>query len=348
MKPTYTLFNSKKYFLIPALLINLLLLSNFNYQLPPGWDANTPVFEVLQYLGEASPGHYLENITPEIMQRGEDIIKKGRTNGPDGSLSTYVSKYYDCTSCHNITIEDPDLKVSDPEARLVFVQEKNIPFLQSTTFYGTVNKESWYNDDYVKKYGDLVYAANKDIKAAIQLCATECAQGRRVTDWEMEAILAYFWSLGYKLGDLDLTEDDYQKLNAQAADKSSHPELREWVKGFYLLKSPATFAEVPGDKQAGYELTGNAENGKAIYHSSCQYCHRPYGVSSFWLDDSELTFRKLRNNLAKNNHFSIYEMIRHGTYAVPGHKPYMPLYTKERMSDQQIEDLRAYIEDRAM
>ena len=343
MKPAPAIFLSKKHRLILVLLISLPLLSNFSYHTPAKWDANTPVFEVLQYLGAPSPSHYLENITPEMIQRGEDIIKKGRTIAPNGSLSTYVSKYYNCNTCHNTVIEDPDLRVPDPEARLAFVQKKNIPFLQSTTFYGTVNKESWYNDDYVKKYGDLVYAANKDIKAAIQLCATECAQGRKVTEWEMEAILAYFWSLGYKLGDLDFTAADYQKLNEQGADENNHARLRKWIKSFYLLKSPATFVETPADKQAGYPEAGSAENGKAIYNASCQHCHRPYGVSNFWLNDSELTFRKLRNNLTKNNHFSIYEVIRHGTNAVPGHKPYMPLYTQERMSDQQVEDLRAFI-----
>ncbi|RMF22347.1 MAG: cytochrome c, partial [Bacteroidetes bacterium] len=34
----------------------------------------------------------------------------------------------------------------------------------------------------------------------------------------------------------------------------------------------------------------------------------------------------------------------YGTYAIPGHKPYMPHYPLERMSKQQVEDLRAYIE----
>ncbi len=349
MKRSSTFLFSNKYLLISSSLALLLLMSNFNSSPPPpDWDANTPVHEVLQYLGETPPDHYLDNITPEMVRRGEDIIKKGRTVGPDGTLSGYVSKFYDCTSCHNITIEDPDLRASDPEARLDFVQKKNLPFLQGTTFYGSVNKETWYNDDYVKKYGDMVYAANEDIKAAIQLCATECAQGRRVTDWEMEAILAYLWDLGYKLGDLNMTAADYQKLNAQAAEQANYKDLREWIKSFYLLKSPATYVEMPEDKQAGYPYEGNAERGKAIYNSSCQYCHKPYGVSNFWLDDSELTFRKLRRNIAKDNNFSIYKMIRQGTYAVPGHKPYMPLYTKERMSDQQVEDLRAFIENRAI
>ena len=40
----------------------------------------------------------------------------------------------------------------------------------------------------------------------------------------------------------------------------------------------------------------------------------------------------------------MYEVIRHGTYDVLGHQEYMPQYTLEKLSDQQIEDLRAYIE----
>ena len=38
--------------------------------------------------------------------------------------------------------------------------------------YGTVNKVSWYNGDYFKKYGALVKPANQSLKEAIHLCAT--------------------------------------------------------------------------------------------------------------------------------------------------------------------------------
>ena len=32
---------------------------------------------------------------------------------------------------------------------------------------------------------------------------------------------------------------------------------------------------------------------------------------------------------------------------MPGYKPYMPNYTKERLSDKQLEDLMAYIKNNA-
>ena len=40
-------------------------------------------------------------------------------------------------------------------------------------------------------------------------------------------------------------------------------------------------------------------------------------------------------------------MVRHGTHPAPGHREYMPHYTKERMTDQQVEDLERYILERA-
>ena len=48
--------------------------------------------------------------------------------------------------------------------------------------------------------------------------------------------------------------------------------------------------------------------------------------------------------ITKDSHFSLYQIIAYGTYAIPGHKPYMPHYPLERMSKQQVEDLRAYVE----
>ena len=82
---------------------------------------------------------------------------------PTENELSFISKYYVCTTCHNLEIEDPDLRVSDPETRLTFAKENDLPFLQGSTFKGIVNRESWYNDDYVKKYGDeKIEIAHKD------------------------------------------------------------------------------------------------------------------------------------------------------------------------------------------
>ena len=89
------------------------------------------------------------------------------------------------------------------------------------------------------------------------------------------------------------------------------------------------------------------ERGKALYELSCLHCHQGGGVSGYVLDRKRLSFKHLRNNITKDSHFSLYQIIRYGTYALPGHRPYMPHYPLERMSNQQVEDLRAYIEQEA-
>lgn len=50
-------------------------------------------------------------------------------------------------------------------------------------------------------------------------------------------------------------------------------------------------------------------------------------------------------HIPENTDLSIYQIIRKGTYAEYGHKEYMPHYTLEKMSDQQIEHLREFLEN---
>ena len=310
---------------------------------------DSSVLDILMTLGDSTALQYQDVSTdPEVIARGKEIVEVGRTTGPEGQRSDYVSKFYNCTSCHNQVQEDPDLTKSDPEARLAYAVEKDLPFLQATTFYGILNRESWYNEDYYKKYGQLVYAANGDVREAIHLCTTECAQGRRVADWELEAIMAYYRELSFKLSDLDMSTEEKQKLESGLNDPNQQAELIALVKSKYLTYSPATFSDSPADKAKGYPgLRGKADMGQMVYERGCQSCHRPGGVSDVVLDQSRYTFRKLRDNIAGEGRYSIYKIIRYGTHPEPGHRPYMPHYTLERMSHQQVEDLRAYIEKEA-
>ncbi len=280
-----------------------------------------------------------------MIEKGQEIVLTGRTTDTAGNRTAYVSKYFSCTSCHNISKEDPDLRYSDPEARLAYVKEKGLPFLQGTTFRGIVNRETWYNDDYVKKYGDeKIKRAHGDLREAIQLCAVECSQGRAMEDWEIEAVLSYFWTLEFTLGDLAFSAADLKRLNADTAQ--INPALTAaWIKSFYLQKSPAHFYDAPPDKAIGYAgLVGNPERGKDLYALSCLHCHREGGVSHYPLDEGRLSFQHLKKMIPKDSHFSLYQIVAYGTYAIPGHRPYMPHYPAERMSKQQVEDLRAYVE----
>jgi hypothetical protein len=55
------------------------------------------------------------------------------------------------------------------------------------------------------------------------------------------------------------------------------------------------------------------------------------------------TFRNLKNNLDNYHERSIYQVSRYGTSPAAGKKAYMPQYTIEKMSVQQLEDLKSFI-----
>ena len=92
-----------------------------------------------------------------------------------------------------------------------------------------------------------------------------------------------------------------------------------------------------------YGEGGDAENGKLIYKKACMFCHQNKRVTYLHLDDGKLSGRFLWRNRKKYSDQSIYQIVRHGTYSKTGRKQYMPHYTKEKMSDAQLNDLVAYI-----
>lgn len=306
-------------------------------------DRNSSLIEMRASLGEAQPEHYDMNPSDNDVEIGRQLIHDGRADLPNGK-SDYISRFYACTSCHNTVREDPDLSRVDPEARLQYALKERLPYLQGSTFWGVVNRIEWYNGDYVKKYGDLVVAANKSLEASIQLCAQECSQGRELEGWEITAILAYLSTLEVKMKDLDIDEADWNRLVDEGLEKEAKLEILDEA---FLPRSPATFAEPVSDRSVGYGLMGRSEMGQAVYELSCQHCHKEDGVSDLVLDDAKKTFKWLSRKIKSDSKYSIYEIIRHGTYAEYGHREYMPLYTKEKMSDQQVEDLRSFIEEKA-
>jgi mono/diheme cytochrome c family protein len=306
-----------------------------------------PVQQVLQQLGDEQPNHVLnKSLNKTSAAIGEALFKKGLAK-KEGGQGGIQSKHFVCTSCHNVEKEDPDLRYADPQARLEFAAENKMPFLQGTTMYGIVDRRGYYDGDYYLKYGENVKKANNNLREAIQLCAIECAQGRELDDWELESILAYLWTIGLKMEDLSLSEADWKKIEADAKNAKKHDELATFIKSFYLQASPATFLKPPADRKAGYNMKGNPENGKLVYDLSCKHCHEDTRYSFFNMDDNPATFKHLEKNFSKTNRYSLYFLIRDGTYSYYGKRAYMPRYTKEKLSDQQIEDLRAYIEKMA-
>ncbi|MGB0909620.1 MAG: c-type cytochrome [Nitrospirales bacterium] len=306
------------------------------------WDGNTPVYQVLKELGDPMPAHYLPKRDPKMVKQGEELIKHGVTRGPHGQKTDMQSQYFACIDCHNVDREDPDLRVSDPETRLDYAIQNQNRFLPGTTFYGIVNRTSWYNGDYQKKYGDIASEANKDLLKAIQLCAMKCAMGRKLDDWEVQAVLAYFWSLELKLVDLNLSTSDWKKLKFSSLRPDKNQDLISWLKSFYLPASPATFVKPPKPITASAEYEPNIDNGKAIYVLSCLSCHKDEGITSFPLGNSPVAYQLLNDHTKFGANFSVYNAVRNGIKASPG-KGYMPNYPSQRISDHQLMDLRAFI-----
>ena len=330
----------KRYLLVSSMAILAILVAWKGEEYTNNWGKETPLSEVMVSLGEEKPLHYRDIKDEQLIQRGYELITKGRTTDPNGKKSNIISKHFMCTDCHNIQREDPDLRVSDPEKRLDYAIKNEIPFLQGTTLWGIVNRRSWYNDDYIKKYGDLVLPTNDTLVNAIQLCTDVCSQGRRVDDWEIDAMLAYFYSIQITLGDLNLSEEELSELNST---QGKSQEKIDFLRTKYLTYSPATFLEPRYGDDRNYGEKGNPENGKEIFNRSCMHCHHGNGVTNMTLHNDKLDFRFLERHMSSNSNKSIYVISRRGTYAKPSYKPYMPLYTLERMSEQQLEDLAAYI-----
>ena len=222
-----------------------------------------------------------------------------------------------------------------------------MPFLQGSPLYGIVNRRSFYNGDYDKKYGDLVKPTRHNLREAIQLCAIECSQGRKLKDFEMESILAYLWTIDLKLGDLNISDEEMKMIQHAYDTGEKRGDAIKILRSKYLDYSPATFLDPPADRKTGDGLQGNPENGALIYELSCQYCHFDHKVSFLLLDNSKLTFQHLLQKAGTYDPHSIYQVIRYGTPPKGGKEAYMPQYTKEKMSDQQMADLRAYLEVKA-
>lgn len=302
------------------------------------------VVEVLKQLGVEMPKHTVHtNVAGVSAEAGKQLVSNGFTSKDPVGKTQRQSRHFVCTSCHNTVKEDPDLRYSDPDTRLQYSLDKAIPFLPATTFYGVINRKTFYNGDYNKKYGDLVKPARHDLRGAIALCAVECAQGRALEEWEMESIVAYLWTIGLQLSDLNIPQSEMDMVMEALAGKGDASKAANIVQSYFLDHSPATFVTPPPNRKEGYGLKGNAANGKHVYEQSCLHCHDKQRYSFFDLDESDYSINYLDKHFEKYTRYSAYQVIRYGTSPMNGKRAYMPHFTLERMSNQQVEDLKAYL-----
>lgn len=312
-------------------------------------DDNTPLWDIMKKLGATTTSD-LKKMDAATVERGKELVHKGYTTGANGKRTKQQSKFSVCTTCHNVSKEFENPADLSPEKRLDFAIQNKVPFLQASSFYGIVNRKTYYNDDYQKKYAGTagIKEANTDIRAAIQFCAKNCSQGREFADWEVESILAYFWTLQYKTGDLKLADSEKQ-LVKNAVDKGEEKaKALQLLESKYAAYSPAHFAPIPKFKAPSEADANNTENqkiGKAIYEQACLHCHYNKKYSFFNLDNERLTFKTMESTTRKESYiFSMYYLVREGLAPRMGHRFYMPEFSIEKMSEKQLENLYIYVQ----
>ncbi|MCH2023927.1 MAG: cytochrome c [Saprospiraceae bacterium] len=309
------------------------------------------VWDIYEKLGKIKINRVNTSIEGVSIEKGRNLVLTGISTKKNGKGKTSPqSPYFKCISCHNTKKEFDDLSDISAQKRLDYAEKNDLPYLQGTSFYGIINRVTFYNDDYQKKYGHIpiIKASNTDIRQAIQLCATQCAQGRALEDWEIESVLAYFWSLELKIKDLKLNISDKTKIETAINNNKNNSEAIHLIDAKFWDKSPAHFAEERAYKamdKSSLENVVRFKNGKLIYDRSCLYCHKNQRFSFFNLDHSTFSFVNLMFRTKKAGMGSIHKITRHGTWPLAGNRAYMPLYPLEKLSEDQLDDLRIYIEN---
>ena len=312
---------------------------------PPSRFDGMSTADVLVELGDTVIARHLPDTSLEkvSVQRGAQFVNEGQAKLPSWGVTPRISPYFQCTSCHNLKAETPSPTLTDPEIRLDYVVEHQMPYLQGSPLYGLVSRYSFYNGDYQKKYGDLAKKAHKDIRESLQLCAVECAQGRKLRAWELESILAYLWTIDIPFSELQLSKEELVFIENSLQEIEQRDTALALIRSKYITAYPATFIDPPKDRKEGNPYPGSAERGKMIYTHSCLHCHEDKRYSLYDLDTSYMSLNQLARRMPTYHEESVYQVSRYGTQPLRGKGAYMPNYTEEKLSRRQMADLRAYI-----
>lgn len=336
-------------FLLALCVIFIVVLYSFNsgeseWRKVSNSDAENVTLENVRLaLGAEKSSFYMESFDPEKAKIGLELILKGKTKR--GLFkSKAISSYFVCTDCHNIGREFKNSSDQNPSRRLDFAEENNLPFLPASTFWGIYNRTSFYNDDYIKKYGDIIKDAKQSLSGSIQVCAKYCSSGRYLKSWELEAIMHYFKANELKSKDLSLTNNQKDAISRiQLLDENEKADLLASINSAFTHGYSAHFGETMPRDDRKYGVGGDVVTGKFIYDKACLHCHLDGRVTFLKLDSDKLSAQMFLKYKSTYDDLSVYQIIRQGTYAMPGRNQYMPRFTKDKMSDQQIEDLMAYL-----
>ncbi|MDF1823870.1 MAG: cytochrome c [Verrucomicrobiales bacterium] len=280
----------------------------------------TPLLTILKGLGEE-----VENLPPD--SRTEEKVESGYELASEGHLEstaeTQLSSYFYCFDCHGLSPDSP---------------------LPAATFSGLVNRTTFFNGASAVRYGDSSNA-HTDLNEAIQFCSSKIARGRALKQPEMDALLAYLWSLELKLGDLSYTGADLAELKRRSLNPAEHAEIVQELQERYLTVATVTKGSIPEDSATGYVLESSPDktNGEKIWKETCLHCHDAEGASEHFFGDKISTWKNLAKRFSGEGEESLYHLLRSGTFDPDQPGSHMPMFSKERLSDTDIEDLRYFI-----
>lgn len=343
----------KRFTLISVLLASLLLcLGSWQDALPDSSfkiTKETTVWEVFTRLGKIKPNILDEEKLPiDAVQKGIDLATQGRTTEPNGSRGRKISRHFVCLDCHSTQREYSDLSVIDPQSRLLFADSMQRPFLPGPPLLGLVNRVLFFNDDFQKEWKEdfpKVEESHRDLRAAINVCNQSFGEGRELKAWEVESLLAYFWTLELKMRHLPLTEEEVELVEQAVNTNRQNLHAVNVIREHYVEVYPAHLVEpLPVEKRrATSPVVNDFKNGERVYELSCLYCHQDKRRSRFKLDREQRSFQFLKKHFDDGSKYSIYDVIRYHPGSKGNERSRMPHYTAERMSDHQIQDLRYYI-----
>ncbi|MCH2043172.1 MAG: cytochrome c [Saprospiraceae bacterium] len=329
--------------------LGLFLFMSFGIKTKPQFivDKQTPIWDVLVKLGKIKT-NMLDTTQQYSIRKGEELVYFGQTTDFRGRSTPRISKKLVCSACHSTESEYGMAEMYDPQVRLEYCDSLDRPFLPASPLFGMINRRYFFNGDYITLFQTdnqkLKKDAHLDIRSAIQFCNQYIARGRELKEWEVESIIAFLWTLELKIGDLNLSETDLSKVQFAIDNNRSNARAVDIMRRHYPEIYPASLVppqEMQIRKQTSPVLN-DFTNGKKVYQRSCLHCHENKRYSNLKLDMEPSSFKFLKKHLDDTSRHSMYNVIRYSPES-KGYKLGMPHYSSERLSDQQLQDLRFFI-----
>ena len=316
-------------------------------------DDNTTLWDVMSKLGKIKLNVVDVNRALNNVDKGKELVHTGQSSDFEGKRVPKLGQFT-CISCHTIEKEFDKMQVSDPDKRLQYADSLQLAFLPGTPFYGLVNRIYYFTNDFQKdsiastfKYKDIIKKSHTDLRTAIQFCNYTYAHGRAMADWEIESILAYLWTLQIKMKDLQVEAKDMEDIQFALNNNTGNAKAVNLLRRYYLETYPAHLDKPlhSAERRRTSPILNNFFNGEKVYERSCLHCHQNKAFANRSLDKDKSSFQYLKKHFDDSTSaHSVYEVHRFSVKPIRAlKKSKAPHFTRERMSNQQLQDLRFYI-----